>query len=410
MNHSEQQIKPFIELLRSEYSNNAHKLKDVAQFERDYRPESAVWWYTREPFIYQKLNWALRTLDAPIILKLSFILCDLHRQIETLHQKQVNRNEAKIKLYRGQVLLRVDFEKLQKNKGGLLSFNNFLSTTSDLDVSLAFAKSASVNPDTVGVLFQMSIDTRITTTLFASIREFSEFIDENEILFSMHTVFRIVDVFKVERDHPLYNVNLELTSEDDPSLTKLREHFTKKAEDEPGWTRLARLLLQLDHFDEAEQLCNDLLQQHKASIVTKASLYNIIGLSKAERGELDVALSFYHKILEIFRITLSKDDSSFGALYLNIGTVYERMGNYAKSIEFYNKSIRIFEKALPEIHPDLSTCYNRIGHWHQTMGDYSKALEFHDKALKLAQKLLPKNHPTLAASYGRIALLYVKSC
>ncbi|CAF3455382.1 unnamed protein product [Rotaria socialis] len=295
MNRSEQQIKPFIELLRSEYSNNAHKLKDVAQFERDYRPESAVWWYTREPFIYQKLNWALRTLDATIILKLSFILCDLHRQIETLHQKQSGFRKT-----------------TKKNKGGLLSFNNFLSTTSDLDVSLDFAESASVNPDIVCVLFQMSIDTRITTTSFVSIREFSEFIDENEILFSMHTVFRIVDVFKVETDHPLYNVNLELTSEDDSSLTKLREHFTKKTEDEPGWTRLARLLLQLDHFDEAEQLCNDLLQQHKASIVTKASLYNIIGFSKAERGELDVTLSFYHKTLEIFRITLLKWASNNG--------------------------------------------------------------------------------------------------
>ena len=67
----------------------------------------------------------------------------------------------------------MDFEKLLKTKGGLISFNNFLSTTKNREVSLSFAQVALTKTNTVGILFEMAIDPNISSTPFAAIDEIS---------------------------------------------------------------------------------------------------------------------------------------------------------------------------------------------------------------------------------------------
>jgi hypothetical protein len=51
-----------------------------------------------------------------------------------------------------------DFEQMQNTQGGLMSFNNFLSTSLDRAVSHAFAESNQHNPNLIGVLFEINID------------------------------------------------------------------------------------------------------------------------------------------------------------------------------------------------------------------------------------------------------------
>ncbi|CAF5118501.1 unnamed protein product, partial [Rotaria magnacalcarata] len=80
--------KAFIKFLRNEYLNNGSKLKDIDRFEHEYRPESSIWWYSRESYVYEALNSALRTLQSDVIIRMGFLLSDIHRQIEALHKKQ----------------------------------------------------------------------------------------------------------------------------------------------------------------------------------------------------------------------------------------------------------------------------------------------------------------------------------
>ena len=106
----------------------------------DYSPQSSIYWYTREYFIYQMLNQALRTMEADIIINMGFFIRDLHHEIKQLHQQQLSSYHRKsFIVYRGQGLSKTDFEKLLKTKGGLMSFNNFLSTSTEQEVSLSFA-------------------------------------------------------------------------------------------------------------------------------------------------------------------------------------------------------------------------------------------------------------------------------
>jgi hypothetical protein len=130
-----------------------------------------------------------------------------------------------------------------------MSFNNFLSTSTNREVSLGFTISASTKTDTVGILFKMSINPSVSSAPFASIQEVSYFQEEEEILFSMHTVFRIGDITKINDNNRLYQVELTLTADDDQQLRILTDQIREETPGETGWKRLGQLLLKLSQSD-----------------------------------------------------------------------------------------------------------------------------------------------------------------
>jgi len=79
------------------------------------------------------------------------------------------------------------FDRLLKTQGGLMSFNNFLSKSTQQSVSLIFAVSILDDPELIGILFEITVHPLISSTVFADIRGFSQF-QEEEILFSMHSI------------------------------------------------------------------------------------------------------------------------------------------------------------------------------------------------------------------------------
>ncbi|CAF3769962.1 unnamed protein product [Rotaria sp. Silwood1] len=84
---------------------------------------------------------------------------------------------------------------MKKNQGGLISFNNFLSTSTSKEVALCFAQNALKKSEKVAILFEMTIDPSISSVPFTSLDKLSYFQEkEKEILFSMHTVFRIGEI------------------------------------------------------------------------------------------------------------------------------------------------------------------------------------------------------------------------
>ncbi|CAF3904094.1 unnamed protein product [Adineta steineri] len=399
-------IKDLAACCREVFSGNTIELQTINEFGRDYRPQQAIWWYTRECFTYKMLNQALRNMDADIIINMGFFLRDVHQQIQQLHEQQVSSYGGKpFLVYRGQGLMKTDFEKLQEAKSGLMSFNNFLSTSKDKEVSLEFAGRASSKPDMVGIFFIMSIDPCLKSTPFASIKEVSYFKEEDEILFSMHTVFRVNAMKQMDSKNQLYQVELELTSDDDQQLRSLTDRIREEAGGNTGWQRLGKLLLTTGKFDKAEELYNVLLEQ-TSDENEKAFYYNQLGYVKDDQGDYEKAIWYYEKALEICQKTLPSNHPSLATSYNNIGSVYSKMGEYSKALSFYEKALEIWQKTLPSNHPDLASSYNNKGNVYDNMGEYSKALSYYEKALEIKQKNLPSNHPSLATSYSNIGLVY----
>ena len=135
MKHDEKERNDLVTNCREQKAALFAKLKVVDEFERDYRPDQAIRWYTRECFTYRMLNHALRSFEADIIVDMGFFIHDLHRQIERLHREQLEHYHGEaFTVYRGQGLYMANFDKLTRTQGGLLSFNSFVSTTTDRDM------------------------------------------------------------------------------------------------------------------------------------------------------------------------------------------------------------------------------------------------------------------------------------
>ncbi|CAF0818184.1 unnamed protein product [Adineta steineri] len=391
---------------RNLYSNSANELNIIDEFQRSYCREQAIWWYTRECFTYQMLNRALRTLDADTIINMGFFLRDLHQQLHQLHEQQLPKYCGKpFTVYRGQGLLKIDFDKLKKTKGGLMSFNNFLSTSTKRDVSHGFAQCAATKADMMGILFVITIDPRVSSTPFASINEVSYFKAEEEILFSMHTVFRVGAIKQMDNNDRLYQVELQLTADDDEQLGQLTKCISEEANGETGWERLGNLLLKTSHFDKAEELYKALLEQ-TSNESNKATYYHQLGAVKHNQGDYQQAIEYYKQGLRIQEKTLPENHPLLATSYNNIGLVYDHMGEYSNALSFYEKAFEIDEKTLPANHPSLATSCNNIGLVYDNMGDYSKALSFYEKALEIQEETLPANHPSLAISYNNIGATY----
>jgi tetratricopeptide (TPR) repeat protein len=329
-----------------------------------------------------------------------------NQEIVELHKKQVNSYNGKsFTVYRGQGLSIIDFEKLRKNKGGLISFNNFLSTSKDRNVSMAFAESASSNSDTNGILFEMTIDPSISSAPFASIQEVSRFSEEEEILFSMHTVFRIGEINTIDNNDSLYQVNLTLTADDDQQLRTLTEYIREEIGHGTGWSRLGQLLLKLEHCDKAEQLYNALLEQTTVNH-EQALYYHQLGCIKGVQSNYTKAIEYYEKAIQIRENTPSLNHQYLAISYNNIGSVYDKMGEYLQALSFHEKALELRQNILSSNHSDLAQTYSNMGVVYVHMGEHLKALSYYEKALKIDQENLPANHPDLTTTYSNIAGIY----
>ena len=400
-------IMDFVKYCRIELSGNSKQLQIVDQIEKKYRDHEPIWWYTRQTFLYSMLNRALRLMDVDIIIQMGFFVCDLHKNIVDLHTEQFHDQTSSqtFIVYRGQNLSQTDFNQLKQNQGGLLAFNNFLSTSKNRNTSLKFVHRNLRKNELVPLLFVMNIDPSIQSTPFAHVANISAIRGEDEILFSMHSVFRIGKIQQFQDNAQIWEAELTLTDDNDPQLRELSENIQKETSGSTGWNRLGRLLIKLAKFDKAEALYAILLKQ-TTDQTKKAHIFNQLGYINTDQGKLSKALEYYEKSLEIKKKTLPANHPSLATSYNNIGGVYNSMGEYSKALEYYEKSLEICKQTLPANHPSLATLYNNIGLVNNSMGEYAKALEYFEKSLEICKQTLPANHPSLATSYNNIACVY----
>lgn len=257
-------------------------------FKSDYHKKTAVWWYSEEMFLYGMLNRALRSLDMEVMIKLGFFIRSLHLQLVQLHKEQAADFKEDFVVYRGQGFMQQDFQHLFDIKGGLLSFNNFLSTSKALQVAMTFVKnSMRKNKDVTGVLFVMTIDPKkISTWLtpFALIDQHSAIPSEQEILFPMHTIFRVVDIKRTAENSRLWEVQLTLSDDNDPEIDDLTNRVKGELFGSTGWHRMGHLMLKTGELNEAEALYEHLLKIANSDS-ERNDVYHMLGMIKNDQSE-----------------------------------------------------------------------------------------------------------------------------
>lgn len=211
-----------IEYLRLTSVDNKTFLDQIDDFEQNYHSNAAIQWYTRESCLYRLVNRALRYEDMESIIKYRFFIVDLYQKLDELYQQmieQIRYSEAKIiTYYRGQALSNSEIERFKEHIGGLVSFNAFFSTSLSLDIALMFA-GASTEEDGFSlrsVLFCIEVDSSIERTQpFANIDLYSVNEDEDEVLFSVGSVFRVEKVECLPNNESIMVIYLTMIDERD---------------------------------------------------------------------------------------------------------------------------------------------------------------------------------------------------
>ncbi|CAF3698986.1 unnamed protein product, partial [Adineta steineri] len=210
-----------IDYYKKKYEGNRVELANLNEFQKDYSPEKALWWYTRESFFYKTLNAALRKQTIDMMFLYRSYISDIHRQLQH-HQAR-----CPIQVYRSQLMSTSELNYLQQQKGQLVSVNSFLSTSTDREVADIYTGGTTQDNNLERVLFEIDADPKVVTAKpFADISRLSHFTVELEVLFMLGSIFRIESINCT--DDQLWIIHMSLCHEDDHDLKEVLEYMKKQ--------------------------------------------------------------------------------------------------------------------------------------------------------------------------------------
>ena len=436
-----------IQLCKKEYQTNNAELILVREFEKDYRSDKALWWYTRDTFLYKMLNKALRVQNIDLLFLFRFVIGDIYQQLKQYQQ------ESPIRVYRGQVMSIDELNTLRQSINNFISINSFFSTSTNRHKALHFLNSSEITSDLCRILFIIDADPRVVKSKpFADISSLSEFSNECEVLFMIGSIFRLIKIEKMKNEKVVM-IHMELCGDDEHDLKELFDHMKNKyggGNEEVNLHSFGKVLYRMGKYDLAEKIYHRLLSElppndpslgdlywnlgvvtsnksaydsslewfqkslviHErkgsSNYVNIGNLYNWIGNVYRGKHELDRALENYQKAIELFRNANNEDHPSMANFYNNIAIVYYEQKKYTEALDFYKKSLSIQKQHLPSNHPDIASSHNNIGNVYSDLNKYDLAMEHHQQSLQMNLKSLPGDHPNIAGSYGSIAVIHAQ--
>jgi len=100
----------FLQLLKQQYNGNRFELEYIKYFEKKYRSDEALQWYTKECFFYKTLNSILRSENVHWTFLYRSFIFELQKQLGEYQSKEI------IQVYRAQIISKDEFENLKKQQ------------------------------------------------------------------------------------------------------------------------------------------------------------------------------------------------------------------------------------------------------------------------------------------------------
>ena len=423
-----------IQKCRVYYRGNAKEYRNIQDFEQHYRPEEAIRWYSKQSFVYQLVNKALRTEDIDQLYVFRFFICDLSKSLKEEHVNMLSSSEEMLTVYRGGKLEREEFDKLQQNQGKLISTNGYLSTSRDRAKALAFAPKTTKRTNAISVLFQIECDVKKigNNATFANIDHLSEYPNEKEVLFDLNACFIIQSV---EENGLFQLIKMNVSTEgSEIAQNFIDQHHIKEEKDAP--LIFGTLLCELREYDKSqkyfEQLLNDpddidigfielnlgvvleckdqweearkyydhaydrLMKNDPPRIKDTALVLNNIGNNFSHQGKYEEALDYYRRALEIREKYYPSGGVNIAKMLCNIGSILSEQEKYEEALDYHQRALKMLEKRYPLGHGDIVNCFDSIGAILYKEGKYVDALDHYDRALDMHEKYYPPD-PKYAA-------------
>lgn len=407
MHHKLNDRKELIDIFKRTYKDNKNQLDLLNEFEKTYKSENAIWWYTRESCLYRILNKALRCQDYDVLFSFRFFITDIAKQIKNEYDKfnRKDSNRDSFKVYRGQIIQNAEIELMKKNIGQYLSMNSFFSTSLNHSTALNFTSSLTIDNNLQQkILFQIHIDPKLQTKPFVNVSKLSFYENEDEILIMLGAFFYIEKISYDEK-YKIWIAYLSLADETDFHLKDSFNHMKQKIGQETNLASLGKILFEMGEYNQVEKCYQHMMYQAQIDLSIANS-----GLSKAALGRKDFiqAAQYEEKALEIKKSILSKNHRELAISYSRLGDIYCKQEDFQQALYYLRKAGKIQEKLLPNDPLILGKTYQRIAMTCLEMNDYNLAMEFFNEALKIRKEHLPPIDKSIASTYHKIGKLFFK--
>ncbi|UJR38413.1 hypothetical protein I4U23_031081 [Adineta vaga] len=439
------------------YRTNRLELNNIEEFRKIYKPEDAIVWYSKQSFVYRSVNKALRTEDIEALYTFRVYITHLRTQIayehDQLRRRCRNAKSNIIHLYRGLKMTNAEIAQMRDNVGGLISMNGFFSTSRDMEQAVRFATKPSQRNEVIGVLLEIDGDVNLDKMIFADIAKFSIYPNEQEVLFDLATVFKIVHA-EFDKGRNLWIIQLSGVGKSSYTVNEYIKSIGKESDETNSTLLFGRLMCDMGEYTKSEKYFKRILtslppnhkdipninfylgrvcylrgqykqalesyeqalvlQKHeiepeKQSLDIARTLHNI-GNIYLDQKQTTKAMEYFEEALEMKRAKLvdNLDHPSIATTLTAIATIHRRRGNLTKALELYQQSYEMKKLALPTDHPSIADSLNNLGIVYQEMDDYGQALDCYKKSLRIKQKTLPPTHPSISATLNNIGIIYRK--
>ncbi len=208
---------------------------------------------------------------------------------------------------------------ISKHINDLISLNGFLSTSLEEDIAKRFCFCRQ-RQDHEPVLFEIDIDmTSEQSIAFADISHISQYPEEEEILISIGSIFRIESV-DFDEINQLYRIHLSLSQYEQLTVNQYIEQTFAK---------------EVDSIDQSV----------------------LFGKLLFDMGEYQFAIEYFKKRIEC----LTDTDNHHRATYLNnIGVCYNEIGKKDQALKHYKAASQIYKQT--NNHRGLGACYHNVSH------------------------------------------------
>ncbi|WP_343859508.1 tetratricopeptide repeat protein [Fulvivirga kasyanovii] len=163
----------------------------------------------------------------------------------------------------------------------------------------------------------------------------------------------------------------------------------------------------INQYDSAYVLAELVLSKVQKDSDEAAEAYEQLGYLENLNYNVEKALDFHHKALEIRQKNPHKNIVEIIDSYHGMALVYDKKGNYQLAEKYNLLAIDMCKKSPKKKYGELSNLYSNIGIVYFHSYNYFLALEYYFKALSTYKRIYPSDHIYIASCYLNMGVVYL---
>lgn len=402
---SQQAKEHMLKVCRHYYRGNKQELKLIDEFEQQYTPQDAIRWYSKQSFLYRLVNKALRSEDLEQLQTFRFFIGDLSRSLACEHDKMLASDDRTLTVFRGTKVAQEEFEKMKENLGQIISTNGYLSTSRLRSPALRFAQKSTKRTDGIAVLFQIQccVQHLGRSVIYADIGAFSDYPDEQEVLFDLNASFRLDSI---EQDGSVQLVRMTATNDGERVTKDYIELTQNETREKSVAIVFGQLMCNVGEYDKSQKYFEQLLNQPEGEDTIWIE-FNI-GRALDYKGHWKEAKIYYDRVYDrMIKASPARIKDSTRVIN-SIGGILYRQGEYHEALEYHQRALTSQEALYPTGHVDIARSLNSIGLVLYQQGRYDEALDYHQQALAMRKQFFPADHVDIARSLNNIGFVFFR--